>query len=316
MAQVRRRNNSLPRAMPWLVLIVVLAIGAYLYWQRRHISPPSAGVPAASQPVWLGVNMLLGNPSGASADPAKGNNYLLDKKYFVLSYNSDMGRPNWVSWKLTAADLGNAPRKQLFDTDTDLPRTLQRIAHQDYSSSGFDRGHLCPHSDRAANQAMSDATFVMTNIFAQAPNVNQKAWANLEDYCRALVRRKHRLYIIAGPHGQGGQGSAGKKELIGKGGHRVAVPSDCWKIVVDVAGGDAADELGNITAKTRVISVWMPNDNDAVGENWAQFRTSPARIEQATGLQFFTNLPDDVAAQLRQQVDRRSIQTSRSGSGD
>ena len=38
---------------------------------------------------------------------------------------------------------------------------------------------------------MSDATLVITNIIPQAPNVNQKAWAQLEDYGRELVRKQH-----------------------------------------------------------------------------------------------------------------------------
>ena len=41
--------------------------------------------------------------------------------------------------------------------------------HRDYTGSGFDRGHMCPHSDRAANEEMSFATFVMSNIIPQAP---------------------------------------------------------------------------------------------------------------------------------------------------
>ena len=66
---------------------------------------------------------------------------------------------------------------------------------------------MCPHSDRAANTDMSYATFVMTNIIPQAPNVNRKAWAEMENYCRELVRHHDSLFIIAGPIGEGGTGT-------------------------------------------------------------------------------------------------------------
>src|SRR6185437_14985694 len=67
------------------------------------------------------ADLLLGNPSGASTNPADQNNFLMVKPYFVLSYNSQKGTPNWVSWHVTAAYLGDAPRKQVFDPDDSLP---------------------------------------------------------------------------------------------------------------------------------------------------------------------------------------------------
>src|SRR5690606_4447967 len=41
-------------------------------------------------------NLYFGNPSKASfADP---DNYLINKYYYVQSYNMAKGTPNWVSW--------------------------------------------------------------------------------------------------------------------------------------------------------------------------------------------------------------------------
>ena len=75
------------------------------------------------------------------------DNFLMKKKQFALSYSNDRGTPNWVSWMLHKDDLGNA-RKPFFP-DTTLPRGFRRITPRDYTDSGFDRGHMCPHSDRA-----------------------------------------------------------------------------------------------------------------------------------------------------------------------
>jgi endonuclease G, mitochondrial len=209
------------------VVVFLLIAGVFAYNYYNHHPRLPLGLDAGSSP-----QLVLGNPSNALPDSANLNNYLMVKPYYALSYNNSKGTPNWVSWRVIDSDLGQAPRKDTFDEDFDLPADFYRITSRDYSQSGFDRGHMCPHSDRAANQDMSFSTFVMTNIIPQAPNVNRKAWAQMEDYCRELVRHHDRLYVIAGPVGQGGRGSDGFRDTLAQ--DRIVVPSACWKLVVDI----------------------------------------------------------------------------------
>ncbi len=293
-----------------LVLVVGAVVAGVIYYQQHHPASTTPTAPQTQAPTTATLpataHMLLGNPSGATTDPANRANFLMVKPYYALAYNDGLCTPNWVSWRVIASDLGEAPRKQIFDSDKTLPSGFKVVTHKDYSNSGFDRGHLCPHSDRAATQAMSFATFVMTNIIPQAPNVNQKAWAQLEIYCRDLVRHGQHLYIISGPAGRGGRGSMGSAQSIA--GTKVTVPAECWKIIVACPGENAGDDdLVKISATTRVIAVIMPNDNDAVGEAWAGFRTSAAEIEGRTGYHFFDRVPSDVAQALRQKIDRAPI---------
>jgi endonuclease G len=275
-----------------VVLLLIAGLLAYLFFSQLQRAP--FGSDGHDSP-----NLMLGNPSNAVPDPANRDNLLMVKPYYVLSYNESHGTPNWVSWTVTESDLGTAPRRDTFEEDLTLPADIFHINSRDYSGSGFDRGHMCPHSDRAANIEMSYSTFVMTNLIPQAPNVNRKAWAQMEDYCRELVRHHDRLYIIAGPIGEGGTGSKGERRTIGEG--HVVVPSACWKLVVDVPDlGDAT----LIASDARVLTVEMPNDNDAVDESWAQYRTTPAHIEGETGLRFFGRLNPTLAEQFRQRLDR------------
>lgn len=322
-AQLDRRTQIVLTCV--LIGIAVAAIITYFvarHYQAHQQQPGTTQSPAATQPQSAAAapaadaadNLLLGNPSGATPDPANHNNYLMVKPYFTLSYNNDNGTPNWVSWRVTSADMGEAPRKREFDTDYTLPPSFKAVNHQDYSSSGFDRGHLCPHSDRAANEKMSFATFVMTNIIPQAPNVNQKAWRELEDYGRDLVRKQHvRLYIISGPNGQGGVGwdIRAKRPIaaqtIGKT-HKVVVPAECWKIIVVAPETGGSGDPAAFTADARVISVLMPNDNTVVtNDYWAPYRTTPAAIEQKTGYHFFDRLKPEVADALRNKQDEVTI---------
>jgi endonuclease G len=300
-----RRLDQRAQRMVLIVLVIagLIAAGVYFYQQRHPSVPQTQGPSTTTTAAPASAQMLLGNPSGATADPTNRGNFLMQKPYYALSYNDAKGTPNWVSWRVTSSDLGTAPRKQLFDPDKTLPPGFKVVTHKDYTGSGFDRGHLCPHSDRAATQEMSFATFVMTNIIPQAPNVNQKAWAQLENYSRDLVRQEHdRLYVIAGPAGQGGRGSNGQASSIA--GNKVTVPAECWKIIVVVPErGGGSDDLAKISASTRVIAVLMPNDNDAVGEAWAPFRTRVSDIEARTSYTFFDQLPAEVAQALRQKLD-------------
>jgi endonuclease G len=331
-----------------VVLILSLVVGLVWYWQQqRRISQqqeqqarqnqtlpapaPSPGPAAETEPEQTptqasssipapvvegpsegAVNMLLGNPSGATSDPRNSDNYLVVKRHYGLSYSNSRGIPNWVSWRVTRADLGDAPRKRQFDSDADLPLGFYRVTHKDYTGSGFDRGHLCPHSDRANSQEASFATFVMSNIVPQAPNVNQGAWAQLEDHTRDQVSTgRNRAYVIAGVAGAGGRGSAGFSSKIA--GLRVAVPAECWKVIVvaPVLPSTSNDELASVTAGARVVTVIMPNDQDTIGPDWTAYRTNAAAVERKTGCRFFDRLPPDVAEALRQRVDQTPVAPAR-----
>jgi endonuclease G len=320
-ARALRRLDPRAQVLVVVLLIAAAAVAAAVMYHRARPdgattnapTAPSAGSAAA---VAVSPNLLLGNPSSATSDPANRNNYLMVKPFFALSYNDSTGAPNWVSWRVVRSDLGDSPRKPGFDPDLTLPAGFKVVTTTDYSGSGFDRGHMCPHSDRAANQEMSYATFVMSNIIPQAPNVNGKAWNNLEMYCRDLVRRGgasgKRLYVVAGPAGRGGRGSRGPRETIGgRGAAVVVVPAECWKVIVVVAD-DGADDPSRITADARVIAVVMPNDNDAVGDEWAKYRVTAAAIEQRTGLKFFDRLAPDVADTMRRKLDDVAIAPPRS----
>jgi endonuclease G len=252
----------------------------------------------------------MGNPSGATDDPEHPDNYLMRKPYFALSYNNAKGTPNWVSWCLQKSDLGHAPRWPQFYPDEDLPSGFRRVKPGDYTGSGFDRGHMCPSADRSTDES-AKATFVMTNLIPQSPNCNQKAWADLEDYCRDLVRKKHQtLYIVAGPQGTGGEGKEGRKEIIGHA-EKVTVPANCWKVVLalDDGKGDAGD-VNRVSPDTRAIAVVMPNDQ-TVEHGWAKYRTSIKEVEKLTGYHLFDRVPAGIIGPLKERVDREHIPHSK-----
>jgi len=249
-------------------------------------------------------HLRMGNPSDAKADEGDKNNFLMKKEYFALSYNNEKGTPNWVSWRLTKADLGNAPRRP-FQPDTELPNGFKRVTPADYTGSGFDRGHMCPHSDRNKTRASSEATFVMTNMVPQSPQNNQKAWNQLEIYLRDLVQSQRKAcYVVSGPYGKGGVGRVGLKSTTPN--RKVVVPAKTWKVVLvldeDVAKPSQLTEDTNI----RLIGVVVPND-DRVGFDWARFRTPVKDIEELTGYKFFDKVPAGILDHLKEERDQVPI---------
>jgi endonuclease G len=137
----------------------------------------------------------------------------------------------------------------------------------------------------------------MTNILPQSPACNQKGWERLESYCRDLADRGKELYIAAGPHGIGGKDDDGKPKLtIGRNAPFVTVPTSVWKVIL------VLDRGTNPNAKSRVIAVWMPNDN-TVTDEWPKYRVSVAEVEKKTGLKFFPLIPEDIAKELKEKMD-------------
>ncbi|HEY4788117.1 MAG TPA: DNA/RNA non-specific endonuclease, partial [Bacteroidales bacterium] len=232
------------------------------------------------------INMLLGNPSNATSDIANANNYLMVKPQYCLSYSNSKLTPNWTSWHVTLSDLGSTPRQDDYRADVTLPAGWYQAVTNEYSGSGFDRGHMCPSADRTSSVTNNSATFLMTNMIPQAPNNNQVTWADLENYCRTLVNAGNELYIISGPNGKGGTGSNGYAETVG---HGVLVPSQTWKIVVVLPNGD--NDLSRITTSTRVIAVLMPNNQTVSGHPWGYYRVSVDQIESLTGYDFLSKVP-------------------------
>jgi endonuclease G len=98
------------------------------------------------------------------------------------------------------------------------PRIKNSPTPDDYTGTGYDRGHLTPAADASNDEQMSD-TFLMTNMTPQEPTVNRTPWRLLE----VKVRDDSYKYVVTGAV------YSYPAKTIGK--HSVSVPVSYYKIV-------------------------------------------------------------------------------------
>ncbi|NEP15914.1 MAG: DNA/RNA non-specific endonuclease [Leptolyngbya sp. SIO4C1] len=229
------------------------------------------------------AHVALGNPSrAAKVNPA---NYLIEKEQYVLGYSRDRNTLLWASWWLGPDWLGASRRQDDFRPDGSLPAGFYQATPNDYTGSGYDRGHMVPSADRKLSDRDNSATFLMTNVFPQTRENNRGPWRELEEYCRDLVYQQGKsLYVIGGIYGQ--------RETLPNG---ITVPSRIWKVIVVFDRLDPA--VADITPRTATIAVDMPNSRQ-LDDRWQTYLTSIDRIELATGYDLLSAVPESVQAEL------------------
>lgn len=212
---------------------------------------------------------------------------LIEHEGFTLLFDTKTMCPRWVAWELTAEETrGKVSRSGVdFKPDDQVPEQYQ-VASWDYNGGHYGRGHMCPAGDmKWSQQAMQDCHY-MTNICPQTAELNKTWWEHLERACRSWARQDGSVQIVCGPVFSDNPKRFGKK-------HRMAVPKGFYKVVLSLKEG-----------KEKAIGFYYTNDDapqpmeDAV--------RSVDDIEQLTGIDFFSSLPDEQEDRLEAMTDLRS----------
>lgn len=128
----------------------------------------------------------------------KNSDEILVYSGFVVNYNNDRLIPNWVAYELTANEVeGTIPRAKRFSMD--LSYKKKQAMREDYSNSGWDKGHMAPAADMKWSQNAMNESFYLTNICPQNHNLNGRDWQDLEKRCRALAQMYGKVWIVCGP---------------------------------------------------------------------------------------------------------------------
>ena len=113
---------------------------------------------------------------------------VLHKKAFDICYSCSKKEPNAVAYDITKILLEsnhNSRKGLYFHTDYQLPKKCRSYSN-DYTHSGFDRGHNASNATFDYNRAIQKETFLMSNVAPQAKWLNRKYWAKVERLLRYL----------------------------------------------------------------------------------------------------------------------------------
>lgn len=208
---------------------------------------------------------------------------------FIVGYSDLRGNPLWVEYALKPI-ADNAPRLKRpsrFQMDW---RGLNRVNHDDYTKSGFDRGHNAP------NHAMSTLygkygqadSFLMTNISPQRPKLNQQIWQRLEEAELAFFAKNFgKVWVITGPI------FGNNPEKIDSSLWHIDIPKAFYKIyVTEETDSKPAFALAFIMPQTVTGK-----------EPISQFITTIDTVEAQTGLDFLSDFDDKTENHLEGTIE-------------
>lgn len=207
---------------------------------------------------------------------------------FMVGYSDLRGNPLWVIYRLApiSGDTRYHQRPERFSADW---RSLTRVGHDDYTGSGYDRGHLAPNyaMSRLYGKDAQFDSFLMTNITPQKPNLNQKLWQRLEEAEADLFApRFGAVWVVTGP-------IFGPKTKRLRSSAWVEIPEAFFKLYIVPASAGREPQM---------LAFVIPQ-NVRGNEPLERFVTSIDRVEALTGFDFFYDLDDSVENRLEAQAD-------------
>lgn len=202
----------------------------------------------------------------------QGNQLILKRAAYSLSYNLELLIPNWVAWNLTAEHInGNCPRDGKYYEDEDVP--LPRATNEDYQGSGWSHGHMCPAGDNKWDETAMKESNLLTNICPQNAKLNSGLWNKIEQDCRKWAKKYGEVYIVCGPVLLNKE-----HETIGE--NKIVVPEAFFKVIL------------RMNPQPSAIGFVVRNNEGKKKRD--QFVNSVDDVERITGIDFFPALPDSI----------------------
>ena len=121
---------------------------------------------------------------------------------FTLNYSEAHEQPLWVAYYLTQSELALDGRDRVSRFITDDNISTGSATHDDYTNTGYDRGHLSRAEFNKRSEQSYEESFRMSNISPQiGANFNRTGgdWYNLEELEMDIAYGLDELYSVSGP---------------------------------------------------------------------------------------------------------------------
>lgn len=277
--------KTLGRRSSFVLILVIILLLVLQEWGVINLSLDDLNFNAAPSPaIPEGHIGIMRIEDGYPATPsAQGEVFAYSG--FHLSFNAQHRQANWVAYILTA-EMVRKEHTEREDYFTKAPNVGDFSAvTTDYTSSGYDRGHLVPADDMDWSDAAMEESFYMSNVSPQVPGLNRGIWKALENDIRQWALANDSLYVVAGPFWY-----RPATETIGE--NKVSVPAYFYKIVVDISHQDGY----------KGIAFLMPN-RDLDGAPF-DYSLSIDKLEEQTGYDFFPASGNVIEA-IEKQTDKK-----------
>ncbi|WP_448111270.1 DNA/RNA non-specific endonuclease [Pseudomonas lini] len=257
-------------------LFIIPLIGACTTPQSIDVSGRSQQIqPALPSAV---DNCSVGCPSGGSA-------LTLNRQAYTLNNNGSTKFANWVAYKITKeTPASGRPRNWKTDPDVPAGETLNPV---DYNGASIalkiDRGH---QANLASMGGVTDwqSLNYLTNITPQKTDLNQGAWARLEDQERNLSKAPDvdAVYVATGPLYEKNIGSLPGTNKV----H--TIPSGYWKVIF--TGSTPANGL---------YAAFIMEQSTPRSANFCDFQVTVNEIEERSRLTLWSGLPQHIQTELK-----------------
>ncbi len=215
---------------------------------------------------------------------------------FAVEYDEEYKVPLYVVYrygnlsnKSEAIEERNFERPPRFQVDL---RTEARVSHHDYTSSGFDRGHMAPNygiRTQYGHIAQLE-TFLMSNIVPQHQSVNRARWKNVEQIVIDNLAMDDNntqptgddvkdLWVISGPVFED------NPVKLSSG---VAIPSGFFKIIIR--------QKTHQPNSAQAIALYYPHSRNL--DDAEELIVTVDELEEKTSLDFMPNLPDNIEKRI------------------
>ena len=205
---------------------------------------------------------------------------------YTLLYDTTYRQAAWVAYRLTRTELeaGSAKRSNSFRSDPQvLSHGWPAASDSDYKGSGYYRGHLLPSADRCGSSQENRATFLLSNISPQRPELNRGVWRLLEEQVRRWALQCDTLYIVTGSN------LNGHLPRI-RGG--VGVPEQFFKAILLCSDSEC-----------QAIAFLIPNEKQ-LSKDFFTYALSIDSLEDRLHMDLFPVLPDEVETRVESRVNR------------
>lgn len=278
----RRKKSSKPHyKQVWIIILflVVCIVLSILWVESEYRSPRDNSV-------------FRTKHSTAQKYSAEGleTPCFLDKKYqqiikhtgFTVSYSESHRLPYWVGYELTVDKLyGEHNRTDRFVPD---PKIQCIQAHtNDYTRSGYDRGHMAPAADMKWDRNAMAESFYLSNICPQHPELNRRAWKILEERVRDWTQSDSLLIVVCGPLLNDACTRIGR--------NKVSIPDGFFKVI-----------LSPFASPPQAIGFLFKNTHST--KPLSEYAVSVDSVERVCGLDFFHQLPDSTEHLVESFLDK------------